>query len=67
MPPTLPLNQILLGDCVSILSTLPEKSVDVVFADPPYNLQLQQDLYRPNMTLVDAVDDDWDHFDSLAE
>ncbi|MFM8319804.1 MAG: site-specific DNA-methyltransferase [Chloroflexota bacterium] len=58
----MPLDQILQGDCTEVLAQLPEKSVDLVFADPPYNLQLQQDLYRPNMTRVDAVDDDWDRF-----
>ncbi len=63
----LPLDQVLHGDCTRLLFELPEKSVDVVFADPPYNLQLRKELWRPNMTKVDAVDDDWDHFDSLAE
>jgi modification methylase len=62
---TLPLNQILHGDCVEQLNALPEKSVDLIFADPPYNLQLQQDLWRPNMTKVDAVNDHWDQFGSL--
>jgi DNA modification methylase len=65
-PAGLPLNQILQGDCVEILNQLPEKSVDLIFADPPYNLQLQQDLWRPNMTKVDAVDDAWDRFDDFA-
>ncbi len=63
----LPLDTILHGDCRDILPTLPENTVDVIFADPPYNLQLQQDLYRPNQTRVDAVDDVWDKFASLAE
>jgi modification methylase len=63
----LPLNAILHGDCIEILASLPEKSVDLVFADPPYNLQLSQELYRPNQTKVDAVDDGWDKFDSFAE
>ncbi|MBP7693950.1 MAG: site-specific DNA-methyltransferase [Anaerolineales bacterium] len=62
----LPVDQVLAGDCVQSLLALPEKSVDVVFADPPYNLQLQSDLWRPNMTKVDAVDDEWDRFESLA-
>ncbi len=62
----LPLDQILQGDCIEILGSLPEKSVDLIFADPPYNLQLQNDLHRPNMTKVDAVDDAWDKFDSFA-
>ena len=63
----LPLNQILPGDCISLLADLPAASVDLVFADPPYNLQLSQDLYRPNQTKVDAVDDGWDKFASFAE
>jgi site-specific DNA-methyltransferase (adenine-specific) len=62
----LPLNRILQGDCVRVLNALPEKSVDLIFADPPYNLQLQNSLYRPNMTLVDAVNDGWDQFDNFA-
>jgi len=62
MTGSLPLNQILCGDCISLLATLPEASVDMVFADPPYNLQLRNDLFRPNMTRVDAVDDGWDKF-----
>ena len=63
----LPLNQILHGDCIEVLRSLPEKSVDLIFADPPYNLQLQNDLYRPNMTKVDAVNDRWDKFQGFAE
>jgi modification methylase len=59
---TLPINQILQGDCVTIMNSLPEKSIDLIFADPPYNLQLRNDLHRPNMTKVDAVDDEWDQF-----
>ena len=61
----LPLNQILKGDCVENLNSLPEKSIDLIFADPPYNLQLQNELHRPNMSKVDAVDDNWDKFDSF--
>lgn len=67
MSASLPVNSILQGDCIEILKTLPENSIDVVFADPPYNLQLRNDLYRPNMTKVDAVNDDWDQFKSFAE
>jgi modification methylase len=63
----LPLDTVLEGDCVEWLNALPEKSVDLVFADPPYRLQLQQDLWRPNQTRVDAVDDAWDRFESTAE
>jgi site-specific DNA-methyltransferase (adenine-specific) len=65
--PDLPLNQVVAGDCIEVLSRWPERSVDLVFADPPYNLQLQGDLLRPNQSVVDAVTDDWDRFASLAE
>ena len=61
----LPLNQIIVGDCIDTLSQLPEASVDLVFADPPYNLQLKRELWRPNMTEVDGVDDAWDQFESF--
>jgi modification methylase len=61
----LPLDQILQGDCIEILKHFPEKSVDLIFADPPYNLQLSKTLWRPNMTQVDAVDDNWDQFDNF--
>ncbi|WP_367280803.1 site-specific DNA-methyltransferase [uncultured Chloroflexus sp.] len=63
----LPLNQILEGDCIEVLAKLPTASVDLIFADPPYNLQLQNELHRPNMTKVDAVNDAWDQFVSLQE
>ena len=59
------LDTILKGDCIAALDRLPEKSVDVVFADPPYNLQLDGDLHRPDQSKVDAVDDDWDRFESF--
>lgn len=62
---TLPLNSICQGDCAEIMRGLPEKSVDLIFADPPYNLQLGGDLHRPNNSLVDACDDHWDQFESL--
>ena len=61
----LPLNSILSGDCIEVMRSLPEASVDLIFADPPYNLQLKGDLHRPNNTKVDAVDDAWDQFDSF--
>jgi modification methylase len=64
---SLPVNSILHGDCIELLKALPGNSVDVVFADPPYNLQLQNDLYRPNMTKVNAVNDGWDQFKSFSE
>ena len=63
----LPLNQIIHGDCIEILKSIPENSVDLIFADPPYNLQLRNDLYRPNMTKVAAVNDGWDKFDGFEE
>jgi modification methylase len=58
--------QILVGDCVAAMARLPAESVDLVFADPPYNLQLQGDLKRPDDSRVDAVDDDWDKFSSFS-
>lgn len=65
LPNQLPLNQVIQGDCSRVLNTLPENSIDLIFADPPYNLQLQNDLWRPNNTKVDAVTDQWDQFSSL--
>ena len=62
----LPLDTILEGDCIAEMARLPDKSVDMIFADPPYNLQLGGDLFRPEGGRVDAVDDEWDKFDSLA-
>ena len=56
----------MVGDCVAEMSKLPAGSVDLVFADPPYNLQLQGDLKRPDDSRVDAVDDDWDKFASFS-
>ncbi|MCB9989092.1 MAG: site-specific DNA-methyltransferase [Rhodospirillales bacterium] len=58
-------NTILQGECVEMMRSLPKESVDMVFADPPYNLQLGGDLHRPNNSKVDAVDDSWDQFDSM--
>ncbi len=57
---------IIVGDCIEAMAGLPEKSVDLVFADPPYNLQLGGDLTRPDNSKVDGVDDEWDRFDSFA-
>ncbi|MBB4064464.1 site-specific DNA-methyltransferase [Gellertiella hungarica] len=59
------LNSIIKGDCVAALEALPDQSVDVIFADPPYNLQLGGMLTRPDQSLVDAVDDEWDQFASF--
>jgi len=61
----LPANQILLGDCVEQLGSLPDQSTDLVFADPPYNLQLEGELLRPNNTRVDGVHNDWDKFSNF--
>ena len=61
-----PLDRILLGDCIETLRSLPPASVHAIFADPPYNLQLRGALHRPDHSLVDAVDDDWDHFADFA-
>ena len=60
-------NQILQGDCLARLASLPDASVDLVFADPPYNLQLEGALSRPDQSVVDAVNDDWDKFASFAD
>ncbi len=65
-PKILPFNVILEGDCIAEMARLPDKSVDMIFADPPYNLQLGGDLFRPEGGRVDAVDDDWDKFESLT-
>jgi len=62
---SLPRNKIIVGDCIEELSRLPEGSIDLVFADPPYNLQLANELYRPNNSRVDGVDDAWDKFSSF--
>ncbi len=62
----LPVGQILDGDCIEAMRSLPSASVDMVFADPPYNLQLGGDLSRPDGSHVDAVTDEWDKFDSFA-
>jgi modification methylase len=59
------LNTIIAGDCVAAMEKLPAASIDVIFADPPYNLQLEGDLHRPDQSKVDAVDDAWDQFSSF--
>ncbi len=61
----LPIDRILKGCCIKTMRDLPSKSVDLVFADPPYNLQLQGELHRPDNSRVDAVDDDWDRFENF--
>jgi modification methylase len=59
-------NEIIQGDCVEVMDSMPAASVDLIFADPPYNLQLRSELRRPNMTRVNAVTDDWDRFDNFS-
>ena len=62
----LPLNTIMETDCIEAMNSLPADSIDLIFADPPYNLQLRGDLHRPDNSKVDAVDNDWDKFSSFA-
>jgi site-specific DNA-methyltransferase (adenine-specific)/modification methylase len=62
---SLAINTIHQGDCVALLKQIPDNSVDLIFADPPYNLQLNGELTRPNQTKVDAVNDEWDKFASM--
>ena len=66
VPIALPLDQILRGDCIEAMRGLPDACIDMIFADPPYNLQLGGDLSRPDGSRVDAVTDAWDRFDSFA-
>ena len=60
-------NKVLCGDTVEELRNLPDNCIDLIFADPPYNLQLDQELLRPNNSKVSAVDDEWDQFESFEE
>ena len=64
--PTVETNRLIQGDCVAAMRSLPDACIDMIFADPPYNLQLGGDLFRPEGGRVDAVDDAWDKFDTLA-
>jgi len=61
----IPANEILQGDCIEWMNAMPEKSIDLIFADPPYNLQLQGELRRPDQSKVDGVTDKWDQFSSF--
>ncbi len=63
----LSLNEVIVGDCLEEIARLPPSCVDLVFADPPYNLQLEAALSRPDQSLVDAVDEDWDKFASFSD
>jgi modification methylase len=64
---SLPTSQILHGDCIDIMQTLPAESIDVIFADPPYNLQLRGDLLRPDASQVNTIDDAWDTFSDFTD
>ncbi len=63
---SLPLDTVLVDDCIAAMNRLPEKSVDLIFADPPYNLQLNGELKRPNESVVDGVTEKWDQFGGFA-
>ena len=63
--PSLPLDQILLGDALEVMKSLPESSVDLIFADPPYNMQIPGNLWRPDFSKVNGVDDEWDKFEDF--
>src|ERR1700733_723414 len=67
MDVALKLDQVIEGDCIERMEALPEASVDLIFADPPYNMQLRGELRRPNQSRVDAVDDHWDQFASFKD
>ena len=60
-------NRVLVGDCIEQMNKLPEESVDLIFADPPYNLQLSGDLSRPDQTKVNGVKESWDKFESISD
>jgi modification methylase len=66
-PLPLALDRIIAGDCIATMKALPARSVDMIFADPPYNLQLGGELFRPDGSHVDAVTDDWDKFDTFQQ
>src|SRR5258708_21453667 len=59
-------NRILSGDCIELMKALPEASIDMIFADPPYNLQLEGELHRPNHSKVEGVEESWDSFADFA-
>jgi modification methylase len=63
---SLPLDRVVLGDCLQVMARLPAESIDLIFADPPYNLQLHQELWRPNLTRVNGVEEAWDRFESFG-
>ena len=61
------INKIILGDSIEIMKQIPDDSIDLIFADPPYNLQLENELYRPNETEVNGVSEEWDKFKSFED
>ncbi len=61
------LNTIIKGDCIKVLKTMPNNSVDMIFADPPYFMQTDGELLRASGAKFDGVDDEWDKFDNFAE
>ena len=60
-------NRVLVGDCIEKMNKLPAESVDLIFADPPYNLQLNGELARPDQSKVDGVAESWDQFESITD
>ena len=64
--PKLGLDKTIVGDCIEVMQSIPDDSIDMIFADPPYNLQLTGDLHRPNNTRVDGVNEDWDKFSNFS-
>ncbi len=66
-PASLPINKIIIGDCITELAQLPPECADLAFADPPYNLQLEASLSRPDQSVVAGVDEDWDKFASFSD
>lgn len=64
---SMPVNEVIQGNCIEVLKSLPEKCIDLIFADPPYNLQLRNELLRPNQTVVEGVDDEWDQFAGFTQ
>ena len=61
------MDKVILGDSIEVMKQIPDKSIDLIFADPPYNLQLENDLFRPNETKVNGVSEEWDKFKSFQE
>ena len=60
------INKIIVCDCLEVIKNIKDNTFDMIFAYPPYNMQLQNELYRPNNTKVDAFDDEWDQFNGFG-